>query len=82
MSMFLARIHARGLSFPPAEYRVYPGILKPLSQPSRYHGSCNSATSIPLTPTVLVKILEAAMLRCRLAWIKKLPLLQYLERYS
>jgi hypothetical protein len=74
ISMFLARIHPRGLSFPAAEYRVYPGTLKPLIQPSRYHGSCNSATSIPLTPTVLVIIPEAAMLFCRLAWIKEMVL--------
>jgi len=33
----------------------------------RYYGSCISATSIPLTPTVLIIILETAMLCCRLA---------------
>jgi hypothetical protein len=38
MFMFLARIQALGLSFPPAEYRVYPGIFRPLMQASRYHG--------------------------------------------
>jgi len=53
--MFLTKIQALGLSFPPAEYRVYPGIFKPLIQSLRYHSSCTSARSIPLTPTVLVK---------------------------
>ena len=70
--MFRARIHALGLSFPPAEYWVYPGIFKTLIQLSRYHGSCICATSIPLPPTVLVKMLEAATLCCRLAWIKEM----------
>ena len=64
--MFLARIHALDLSFPLTEYGVYPGIPKPLTQPSRYHGFCISAKSILLSPTVLVRIPEAAMLCCRL----------------
>ena len=66
--MFLTRIHAVGLSIPPVEKRVYPGIFRPIIRPSRYHGSCISATCIPFTPTVQVKTLEGALLCCRLAW--------------
>jgi hypothetical protein len=57
--MFLARMQALGLSFPPAEYRVYPGKFRPLMQAPRYHGSCIRAMSIPLLLIVLVRILEA-----------------------
>jgi hypothetical protein len=64
--MSLARIQALGLSVPPAEYRVYPGIFRPLKLSSRYHGSCIILMSIPFQLTVPAIILEAAMLCCRL----------------
>lgn len=67
--MFLTRIHAVGLSIPPAEKRVYPGVFRPIIWPVWYHSCCINATCIPFTPTVLVRTLEAAILCCRLAWI-------------
>jgi len=49
-------------------------MLKPPTQPSRYHGFCISAISTPVTPTVLVKIPEAAILCCKFAWRKVMVL--------
>ena len=67
--MFLTRIHAVGLSIPPLEKRVCPGIFRSIIRPSWYNSSCISATCIPFTPTVLVRTVEAVILCCRLAWI-------------
>ena len=69
--LFLVRIQVLGLSIPPAETRVHPGIFRPLIRPSRYHGSCISAMFIPLTFTVLERTLEAAIVCCRLASINE-----------
>jgi hypothetical protein len=67
--MFLASIQALGLSVPPADYGVYPGIFRSLIRPSRCHGSCISFMSISLKLTVLVRSIDAALLCCRLAKI-------------
>jgi len=64
--MFLARTQVVGLYIALTEYRVYPGIFRPLIWSLQYHHSCISAMSIPLTVTVLVRILEAIILCCRL----------------
>ena len=67
MVMFLARIQALGLSVPPAEYRVYPGIFRPLIRSSQYHGFCISAMSVASMLTILERTLAAVMLCYRLA---------------
>jgi len=74
MVMFLARIQALGLCVYPAEYRVYPGIFRPLIWSLQYNGSSISTMSIPLMLTVLVRILEAALLCCRLAVMNEMLL--------
>lgn len=54
---FLVRTQALGLSILLTENGVYPGIFRPL----RYHSSCISTMSIPLTLTVLERTLEAVI---------------------
>jgi hypothetical protein len=59
---FLVRIQALGQSVPSAENRVYPAIFRPQIRPSRYHGSCISVMSSPLTLNALRITFDAAML--------------------